>query len=159
VTSTVEANGGKFVARGGRLEVILGDWTPKRLAFDEFHRTGGAPAVRAQVERDAREARKHGIRLCLASQRHEDFGAALVELANRIWVLGAGGKAGELETLSSLFELSGTVADAVTRAFTARLEERVRQYPEQYLWHHRRWKTQPPGDDDGERRENRVCID
>lgn len=52
-----------------------------------------------------------------------------------------------------------TVAAAVTRAFTARLEERVRQYPEQYLWHHRRWKTQPPGDDDGERRENRVCID
>ncbi|MDE0051719.1 MAG: hypothetical protein OXO52_18170 [Rhodospirillales bacterium] len=92
--------------------------TPKRLAFDEFHRTGAAPAVRAQVERDAREARKHGVRLCLASQRHEDFGPALVELANRIWVLGAGGKAGELETLSSLFELSGTVADAVSYRLT-----------------------------------------
>ena len=50
-------------------------------------------------------------------------------------------------------------AAAVTRAFTARLEERVRRYPEQYLWHHRRWKTPPPGDDDGERRDNRVCID
>ena len=36
VTSTVEAHGGKFVARGGRLEVILGDWTPKRLAILEF---------------------------------------------------------------------------------------------------------------------------
>ncbi len=36
VTSTVEANGGKFVARGGGLEVILGDWTPKRLAVLEF---------------------------------------------------------------------------------------------------------------------------
>ena len=35
---------------------------------------------------------------------------------------------------------------AVTRAFTDRLEERVRQYPEQYLWHHRRWKTPPPGE-------------
>ena len=92
--------------------------TPKRLAFDEFHRTGGAPAVRAQVERDAREARKHGVRLCLASQRHEDFGSALVELANRIWVLGAGGKAGELETLSGLFELGGTVADAVSYRLT-----------------------------------------
>ena len=64
--------------------------TPKRLAFDEFHRTGSAVAVRAQVERDAREARKHGVRLCLASQRLDDFGEALVELANRIWVLGAG---------------------------------------------------------------------
>ena len=36
VTRTVEAHGGKFVARGGELEVILGDWTPKRLAILEF---------------------------------------------------------------------------------------------------------------------------
>ena len=36
VTSTVEAHGGKFVARGGALEVIQGDWTPKRLAILEF---------------------------------------------------------------------------------------------------------------------------
>ena len=36
VTSTVEAHGGKFVARGGRLEVIQGDWTPQRLAILEF---------------------------------------------------------------------------------------------------------------------------
>ena len=92
--------------------------TPKRLAFDEFHRTGGAPAVRVQVERDAREARKHGVRLCLASQRLDDFGDALVELANRIWVLGAGGKAGELETLSKLFALSETVAEAVSYRLT-----------------------------------------
>ena len=92
--------------------------TPKRLTFDEFHRTGGTPAVRAQVERDAREARKHGVRLCLASQRHEDFGEALVELANRIWVLGAGGKTGELEILSKVFELSGTVAEAVSYRLT-----------------------------------------
>ena len=87
--------------------------TPKRLAFDEFHRTGAAPAVRAQVDRDAREARKHGVRLCLASQRHDDFGEALVELANRIWVLGAGGKAGEMEALARVFELSETVKEAV----------------------------------------------
>ena len=87
--------------------------TPKRLAFDEFHRTGTAPAVRAQVERDAREARKHGVRLCLASQRLDDFGDALVELANRIWVLGAGGKAGEMESLARVFELSETVTEAV----------------------------------------------
>ena len=36
VTSTVEAHGGRFVARGGNLEVPLGDWTPKRLAILEF---------------------------------------------------------------------------------------------------------------------------
>ena len=36
VTSTVEAHGGKFVVRGGELGVILGDWTPQRLAILEF---------------------------------------------------------------------------------------------------------------------------
>ena len=36
VTGTVEAHGGKFVARGGTLEVILGEWTPKRIAILEF---------------------------------------------------------------------------------------------------------------------------
>ena len=87
--------------------------TPKRLAFDEFHRTGGADAVRAQVERDVREARKLRVQLCLASQRIEDFGEALTELANRYWVLGAGGKDREVETLSSLFSLSATLQDAI----------------------------------------------
>ena len=36
VTSTIEAHGGRFVARGGGLEVVLGDWMPKRLAIIEF---------------------------------------------------------------------------------------------------------------------------
>ena len=86
---------------------------PKRLAFDEFHRTAGAPAVRAQVERDVREARKLRVRLALASQRLEDFGGALTELANRYWILGAGGKAREIEALSGIFALSETLRDAI----------------------------------------------
>ena len=36
VTPTVESHGGKFVARGGGIEIILGDWRPKRLALLEF---------------------------------------------------------------------------------------------------------------------------
>ena len=36
VTSTVEAHGGRFIARGGETEVILGDWTPKRIAMMVF---------------------------------------------------------------------------------------------------------------------------
>ena len=36
VTGTVEAHGGKFVARGGEIEVRLGDWRPKRIAIMEF---------------------------------------------------------------------------------------------------------------------------
>jgi Kdo2-lipid IVA lauroyltransferase/acyltransferase len=33
---------------------------------------------------------------------------------------------------------------AVTAAFTRSLEREVRAHPEQYFWHHRRWKTSPP---------------
>ncbi len=36
VVTDVETHGGKFVARGGEIEVILGDWTPRRLAMLEF---------------------------------------------------------------------------------------------------------------------------
>ena len=87
--------------------------TPKRLAFDEFHRTGGAPAVRAQVERDARECRKQRVRLVLASQHLDDFGKTLVGLANWYWVLGAGGKREEIETLSKVFDLNETLRDVI----------------------------------------------
>ena len=92
--------------------------SPKRLCYDEFHRTAGAAAVRAQVERDVREARKLRVRLALASQRLEDFGGALAELANRYWILGAGGKAREEETLAELFSLSDTLSDAVRYRLT-----------------------------------------
>ena len=92
--------------------------SPKRLCYDEFHRTAGAPAVRAQVERDVREARKLRVRLALASQRLEDFGGSLSELANRYWILGAGGKAREEETLAELFALSETLSDAVRYRLT-----------------------------------------
>jgi Kdo2-lipid IVA lauroyltransferase/acyltransferase len=32
----------------------------------------------------------------------------------------------------------------ITAAFTRALEAEVRAHPEQYFWHHRRWKTTPP---------------
>ena len=92
--------------------------TPKRLSFDEYHRTAAAPAVQAQVERDVREARKLRVRIALASQRLEDFGPALVELANRFWVLGAGGKAAEIETLTRTFGLSAACRDAIEYELT-----------------------------------------
>jgi KDO2-lipid IV(A) lauroyltransferase len=34
--------------------------------------------------------------------------------------------------------------DETVARYTAALERWVRQYPEQYFWHHRRWKRQPP---------------
>ena len=36
MTPTVESHGGKFVVRGGEIEVMGGEWTPKRLAIMEF---------------------------------------------------------------------------------------------------------------------------
>jgi Kdo2-lipid IVA lauroyltransferase/acyltransferase len=38
-------------------------------------------------------------------------------------------------------------AVANTEAFTAAIEGYVRQYPDQWLWMHRRWKTRPPGEE------------
>lgn len=35
--------------------------------------------------------------------------------------------------------------DAIVARYTAALERWVRIAPEQYFWHHRRWKRQPPG--------------
>ena len=92
--------------------------SPKRLCYDEFHRTAGAPAVRAQVERDVREARKLRVRLALASQRLEDFGGALAELANRYWILGGGGKAKEAEALEGTFSLTETLSDVIRYRLT-----------------------------------------
>ena len=35
--------------------------------------------------------------------------------------------------------------DTIVARYTATLEQWVRRYPEQYFWHHRRWRRQPPG--------------
>lgn len=37
-------------------------------------------------------------------------------------------------------------AEADTRAVQAHLEQIIRQYPDQWLWIHRRWKTRPAGE-------------
>jgi KDO2-lipid IV(A) lauroyltransferase len=34
--------------------------------------------------------------------------------------------------------------DSIVASYTRILEEKVRKTPEQYFWHHRRWKHQPP---------------
>ncbi len=36
-----------------------------------------------------------------------------------------------------------TTVESITQTFTLMLEEKIRTYPEQYFWFHRRWKTKP----------------
>jgi len=45
-----------------------------------------------------------------------------------------------------LIRTGDTDADVIanTQRFQTALEERIRQHPDQWLWIHRRWKTQPP---------------
>ena len=88
--------------------------TPKRLCYDEFHRTGRAPGVLDQVVRDVRETRKLRIRLVLASQMAGDFAGDLIDLATRLWILGAGGKDREVHDLAAIFQLSNSL-EAVLR--------------------------------------------
>jgi KDO2-lipid IV(A) lauroyltransferase len=49
----------------------------------------------------------------------------------------------------TLVDTGDAQADAVTNTarFTAVIESYIRQYPEQWLWMHRRWKTRPPGEE------------
>ena len=48
----------------------------------------------------------------------------------------------------ALVDTGDAEADAIenTARFTAVLEEAIRQYPTQWLWMHRRWKTRPNGE-------------
>ena len=39
MTPTVDSYGGRFIARGGSIEAIWGDWAPKRIAILEFDST------------------------------------------------------------------------------------------------------------------------
>lgn len=88
--------------------------TPKRLVYDEFHRTSKAPAVRAQVLVDMREGRKWGVHICLASQLLQDFDADMVDMASGTWILGVGNERAASEA-AQMFGLSDTGFDIVKR--------------------------------------------
>ncbi len=82
--------------------------TPKRICFDEFHRTSKTTAVRAQVVRDVREGRKWGVQIVLASQLLDDFSKDMVDLATGMWICGTAISDRAITDTAERFGLSDT---------------------------------------------------
>jgi len=82
--------------------------TPKRICFDEFHRTSKTTAVRSQVIRDVREGRKWGVQIVLASQLLDDFSKDMVDLATGVWICGTAVSDRAITDTADRFGLSDT---------------------------------------------------
>lgn len=80
---------------------------PKRIVFDEFHRTSKAKAVRDQVVVDMREGRKWRVQVALLSQSLDDFDPVMIEFATSIFIMDAGPKQA-IEHSVQVFGLSDT---------------------------------------------------
>ena len=121
--------------KAGRLAGILGDQDARRAGVfvDFFGRpasTARGPAVLA-LRSDALIVTLFAVRLPGWKPRYHVHLEALEGTA-------ATGRAARVA--------------AITQAYTTRIEEYVRRYPDQYFWLHKRWKTPPPGDGATERR-------
>ncbi len=85
---------------------------PKRIVYDEFHRTSKAKAVRDQVLVDMREGRKWKIQIALLSQSVEDFDPIMIEFATSIYIMDAG-PAQTIDKTTQIFGLSNTAKVAL----------------------------------------------
>lgn len=92
--------------------------TPKRLCYDEFHRTNGSYSVRSQVIRDVREGRKRGVQIALASQLLDDFDDNMIDLATGVWVLGAAISDQAVDNICDRFGLSETARSVIRHKLT-----------------------------------------
>jgi Kdo2-lipid IVA lauroyltransferase/acyltransferase len=115
--------------RGETVGILMDtNMTPPQGAFVDFF---GHPACTALGL--ARVARKTGASVLP--------GFLLWEEATRQYVLRFGAP---LALVSSGDVEADVVAN--TALFTRVIEDYIRQYPDQWLWVHRRWKTRPPGE-------------
>ena len=85
---------------------------PKRMVFDEFHRTSKSPVVREQVLQDMREGRKWKIHISLASQSLKDFDDLMIEFATSIFILDSG-SASSIDETCKVFGLTDTEKQAL----------------------------------------------
>jgi intracellular multiplication protein IcmB len=86
-----------------RIREMVAD--PKRIVYDEFHRTFKSSAIRAQVILDMREAQKHNVQISLLSQLVDDFDSIMIDLATSIYIMDAGPSLA-VETATKTFRLS-----------------------------------------------------
>ena len=87
--------------------------TPKRLCYDEFHRTSKSYSVRGQLIRDVREGRKRGVQIVLSSQLLEDFSDDMIDLATGVWVLGSAISDRVVDNTQERFGLSNTARNVI----------------------------------------------
>ncbi|MGQ3892566.1 type IV secretion protein IcmB [Legionella sp. CNM-4043-24] len=85
---------------------------PKRIVYDEFHRTSKSAAVREQVIIDMREGRKWKVQISLLSQSVEDFDSIMIDFATAIYIMDAG-PAQTVEKTCQIFGLSNTARTAL----------------------------------------------
>lgn len=85
---------------------------PKRIVYDEFHRTSKSAAVREQVIIDMREGRKWKVQISLLSQSVEDFDSIMIDFATSIYIMDAG-PAQTIEKTCQIFGLSNTAKIAL----------------------------------------------
>lgn len=85
---------------------------PKRLVYDEFHRTSKSQAVRDQVIVDMREGRKWKVQIALLSQSVDDFDPVMIEFATAIYIMDAG-PAQAIEKTTQIFGLSPAAKNAL----------------------------------------------
>jgi len=92
--------------------------TPKRLCYDEFHRTSKSASVRAQVVRDVREGRKRGVQIVLTSQLLGDFDKDMVDLATGVWILGTAISDKAVDEVQDRFGLTETARKVIRNKLT-----------------------------------------
>ena len=85
---------------------------PKRIVYDEFHRTSRSSAVREQVIIDMREGRKWGVQISLLSQSVDDFDPVMIDFATSIYIMDAG-PSQAIEKTTKIFGLSETAKNAL----------------------------------------------
>lgn len=71
-----------------RIEDLMA--SPKRICYDEFHRTSKCSQVRDQVVVDMREGRKFQVDVLLSSQSLADFDERMMEFASSVYVMDSG---------------------------------------------------------------------